>query len=110
MRNVPLVIMVTLRYQGGDANLVSVTETLTCRTLIHATPAPVPVSIACFTPMAMRASTVDVVIMETPVHRTAGVSMQCKQVHYCASFDWLHAQTRIFLKNLDPSDLSLCCL
>lgn len=89
--------MVTLRYQGGDANLVSVTEILTCRTLNHATPAPVPVSIACFTLMAMRASTVDVVIMETPVHRTAGVSMQCKCNHeyaikcsYCAAFDWLH--------------------
>lgn len=72
VRNVPLVIMVTLRYQEGGATHVSVTEISTCRTLNHATPALAPVSNACFTPMAMRASTVDVVTMETPVHRSAG--------------------------------------
>lgn len=90
MRNVPLVIMVTLRYQEDGATHVSVTEILTCRTPNHATPALVPVSNACFTPMAMRASIVDVVTMEMPVHRSAGVSMQCKQAHYCAASDWLH--------------------
>lgn len=72
VRNVPLVIMVTLRYQEGGAIRVSVTEILTCRTLNHVTPALVPVSNACFTPMAMRASTAVVVIMEIPILRTAG--------------------------------------
>ncbi len=78
MKNVPLVIMVTLRYQEGSAIRVSVTEILTCRILIHVMPALVPVSNACFTPMAMRASTAVMVIMEMPVLRTAGVSIQSK--------------------------------
>lgn len=89
MRNVPLVIMVTLRYQEGVAIRVSVMEILTCRTLDHVMPALVPVSNACFTLMAMHASTAVMGIMETPILRTAGVSIQSKQAQHSA-FDWLH--------------------
>lgn len=72
VRNVPLVTMVTLRYQEGVAIRVSVMEILTCRTLNHVMPALVPVSNAYFTLMAMHANTAVVVTMETPVLRTAG--------------------------------------
>lgn len=69
--NALLVIMVTLGCQAGGAVRVSVTEILTCRTLLPAMPALVSVSNACFTPMGMLASIVVMVTMETPLHRIA---------------------------------------
>lgn len=72
VRNVLLVTMATLGYQGDGATHVNVMEILICRTLNHVTHALVLVSNACFTLMAPSASTVVVATMEMPVHRTVG--------------------------------------